>query len=132
MNDTPARDERGQALSVLVVGVVVTLLLVAGLVVDGGAKASAVRRAQAAAAQAARAAVDAGAVSRSAGASLDVQAVRSAARAVLVERGVVGDVEIAGGVVTVRSSDTERTLFLTLLGITELTGTGEASAGLEG
>ena len=121
MNDTPARDERGQALSVLVVGVVVTLLLVAGLVVDGGAKASAVRRTTGRVA-----------VSRSAGASLDVQAVRSAARAVLVERGVVGDVEIAGGVVTVRSSDTERTLFLTLLGITELTGTGEASAGLEG
>lgn len=125
------RDERGQALSALVVGVVVTLLLVAGLVVDGGAKASAVRRAQAAAAQAARAAVDAGAASRSAGAALDVQAVRSAGQAVLAERGVTGEVDVAGGVVTVRSTDSERTTFLSLLGIAEVAGTGEATAALE-
>ena len=56
-----SRDEKGQSISVLFAISVVALLAVGGLVVDGGAHATATRKAQQAASSAARAAVDASA-----------------------------------------------------------------------
>lgn len=125
------RDERGQALSSLLAVVVMALFLVTGLVVDGGAKVAAARAAESAAAHAARAGVDAGAVSRASGAALDLAAVRSGAQAVLADRGVQGSVAIEAGVVRVSTRTSARTVFLSILGINELAATGEATASLE-
>lgn len=125
------RDERGQALSSLLAVVVMALFLVTGLVVDGGAKVAAARVAESAAAHAARAGVDAGAVSRASGAALDLAAVRSGAQAVLADRGVQGSVAIEAGVVRVSTRTSARTVFLSILGINELAATGEATASLE-
>ena len=52
-------DDLGQSVSVLVAVSLMALLLIAGLVIDGGAHAAATRRAEMAASGAARAAVDA-------------------------------------------------------------------------
>lgn len=131
MHSHHAEDERGQALSVLVVMVVAAIFLVTGLVVDGGAKASAERRAESVAAEAARAAVDAGAVARAAGRPLDVGAVRSAGQRVINANGMSGSVELSGGVVSVRTSTSSPTIFVSAIGIASVTGTGEATASLE-
>jgi len=126
----PPRDEAGQALSAFVATMVLALLLVAGLVVDGGAKVSATRRVHAAAAVAARAAVDAGAVARAAGAPVEVGALQEAAAGTLTERGVDGSVSVEAGRVHVRAHTSTPTVFLSLIGITELEASGEAVAEL--
>lgn len=125
------RDERGQALSTFVGVVVAALFLVTGLVVDGGAKAAITREAEAVAAHAARAGADAGGVSRAAGAPLDLSAVRSAAQAVLEDRGVQGIVAVEASGVRVTTRTSTRTVFLSVLGINELAASGEATASLE-
>lgn len=126
----PDRGERGHALSSFVAVVVMALVLVAGLVVDGGAKANAIRAAEGAAAHAARAAVDAGAVSRAGGAPLDAAAVRRAAQEVLGERGVTGSVSIRAGRVRVETHSSAPTVFLGLIGISSLEASGAAEADL--
>ena len=123
------RDERGQALSAFVSVVVVALLLIAGLVVDGGAKAAATRSAHYAAAEAARAAVDAGTTARLSGRS-DAVAARMAGERALADRGVTGSVEVGAGRVTVTASVSARTVFLTLIGVGELRADGRADAEL--
>ncbi len=124
------RGERGQALSAFVVVVVVALLLVAGLVVDGGAKAAASRRVHSAAAQAARAAVDAGATARVSGSAPTTGDVRAAGERVLAERGVTGTVTIAAGRVRVEASTSADTVFLSLIGVRTLTASADAEADL--
>ncbi|MFT4297143.1 MAG: hypothetical protein QM582_17205, partial [Micropruina sp.] len=66
--------ERGQALSAFLVVAVMALLLISGLVVDGGRKTAADRRAELTAAAAARSAVDATAAQRQVGRRPDAQA----------------------------------------------------------
>ncbi|MDN5570655.1 MAG: hypothetical protein L0G22_05255 [Propionibacteriaceae bacterium] len=127
---TGARDEKGQALSSFVAVVVMALILVAGLVVDGGAKANAIRTAESAAAQAARAAIDTGATSRAGGEALDVGAVRGAAQRVLADRGVAGTVSIEAGRVRVETHSSAPTVFLSLIGISSLEASGRAEADL--
>lgn len=124
------RDERGQALSGFVAVVLVALFLTAGLVIDGGSQAAAARRAQGAAAEAARAAVDEGAVARVAGDPMSPSSVRASAESVLHDRGVQGSVTVDGTVVHVATSQTVPTHFLGLIGIGTLTAHGEASADL--
>lgn len=126
----PGRGERGVALSAHVVVVIFALLAVAGLVIDGGAKISALRTAESAAAQAARAGADAGATSRAAGTPLDLAAVQAAASGALAARDVQGDVRIEAGRVTVTTHTSAPTVFLSLIGVGQLTATGEASADL--
>lgn len=125
----PPRDERGQALSAFVSVVVVALLLMAGLVVDGGAKAAAARSANYAAAEAARAAVDAGTTARLSGRP-SAEIVRLAGERALADRGVAGSVHVAAGRVSVTTEVSTRTVFLTLIGIGELTASGRAEAEL--
>lgn len=125
------RDQRGQALSAFVAVVLSALFGVAGLVVDGGAKSAATAEAKAVAAHAARAAVDASARARATGTPLDVGAVTAAGAQVLTDRGVTGQVTITDGVVRVTTSTTTRTIFLSLVGITTLSASGEATAVLE-
>ena len=126
------RDERGQALSVFVVVSVVALLLIAGLVVDGGRKTAADRRAELTAAAAARAAVDATAPQRQAGHRPDAGVALAAAQEVLAgEPDIQGSVSLAAdGTVRVTTSTSVDTVLLSLIGITRLPGNGNAAAQL--
>jgi len=124
-------NERGQSLSVFVTVVVVALLLVAGLVVDGGAQVDASRRAEGAAALAARAAADSTATARLAGKGVDRLAAVAAAREVLeAHPGIEGDVVVQGDQVQVSTRTTTPTVLLNLIGIRELRATGSATAEL--
>lgn len=125
------RDQRGQALSVFVAVAVVALLLVCGLVVDGGAQARAVRQAETAAALAARAAADATATARLAGAEPDhAEAVRAAHRVLAGYQGLTGEVRLVPGGVEVRTRTSVETVFLSLIGIDSLAAAGSATAEL--
>lgn len=125
------RGERGGSWSVLVLLLVVSFTLGAGLVVDGNRKAGAVRVAMAAAADAARAGADASATSRLAGRA-DTGAAVSAARAYLRSvPEVSGSVQVLpGGRLRVQTSQTVATRYVSLIGIDSLTGRGEAEADL--
>jgi len=119
------------SLSVFVAVSVLALLLVAGLVVDGGAQAVAARRAELVAAAAARAAADSTATARLAGNRPDVSAAIVAARQVLTgSEDVTGEVHLAGGRVVVTTAAGVDTVFLSLIGITRLVGHGSAEAEL--
>ncbi len=126
------RPARGQSLSVFVVVIMAALILVAGLVVDGGQKAAAVSRAESVAAAAARAGSEAGATSSVAG-EVDAGTAQAAARNYLQSSpGVTGSVAIVGGQVRVHTEVSVDTLFLSVLGIDTLTGRGDAESELVG
>lgn len=125
------REERGQSLSVLVAVSVLGLLLMCGLVVDGGAQAAAVRRAQSAAALAARSALDTTTTARLAGVEPEVGEAIAAARQMLVAHGVEGDISLRGGRVEVTTTTEVETVFLSLIGINTLRATGSATAELQ-
>ena len=126
------RDERGQSVSVFVLVVVTALLLVAGLVIDGGAQSAAARRAEQAASEAARAALDAGVTARAAGTSADPAAMATAAREVLAARGVEGTVTFQAGRVRVETATDTPTIFLSIIGVTRLHASGSAEADIRG
>ena len=117
------------SLSVLVLLCMGALILVAGLVVDGGQQVSAARRAESAAAGAARAAADAGGTYRLAGHN-DPGAGLSAARAYLAGTDVQATVSLADGVVRVQTRATNPTIFLSVLGLTEVSAMASAYADL--
>ena len=125
------RDERGQALSTFVAASLLGLLLMCGLVVDGGAQAHAATRAQTAASLAARTAVDTTATARLAGQTADPGRAIAAARAVLAQHEVEGDIVLRAGQVEVRTTTRVRTVFLSLIGITTLAASGSATAELQ-
>jgi hypothetical protein len=125
------RDQRGQALSVFVAVAVLALLLVCGLVVDGGAQAASTRRAETAAALAARAAADATAARRLAGAAPDLgQAIAAARRVLDTYPDLTGQVRLVPGGVEVSTAAQVETVFLSLIGIDALAATGSATAEL--
>lgn len=109
-------------------------MLLVGLVVDGGRYSTATREAQAVAAAAARAGVDAAASSQIAGARIDTTAAVSTARSYLTSTsGVSGSVQLlGGGQLQVTTSQTRPTLYLGLAGINTVTGRGSATVGLYG
>lgn len=126
-----ARNQRGMSLSSFVVLVIPALLIVAGLVVDGGAQAVAARRAELVASAAARAAADATATDRLAGRKPDSGAAIAAAQGVLTASGdVEGHVELVGGRVRVTTSSGADAVFLSLIGIQRLPAHGSAEAEL--
>lgn len=122
------RDERGLVVSVFVLLVLAALVATAGLVVDGGQRVTAASRAEAAADGAARAAGNAAATQRLAGRTGAGAAVLAAKTYLAGQPGVSGTVTLAGGAVRVETSATAPTLFLSTIGIDEVTGTGSASA----
>lgn len=124
------RDERGQSLSAFVALVMVALLLGAGLVVDGGAQSAASRRAEQAAAQAARAALDATAPTRAAGVAPDVAAAVRAGEDALGAAGVSGSVRVTAGRVRVETQTSVPTVVLSLIGVRTLSARGSAEADL--
>jgi hypothetical protein len=125
------RDERGGSQSILLLGVVVALVLSAGLVVDGGRKTAAARDAEAVAAGAARAGLNAGATGRLAGRA-NTAAAASAARSFLAGApNVSGSVQLLpGGRLRVTTQSTTSTRYLSIVGINTVTGRGEATAEL--
>jgi hypothetical protein len=126
-------NERGQAVSIMVLGFVAALILVAGLVVDGGQKAAAMNRAETLAAGAARAAANAGAggtLGSDAAQPLAGQQARTAAKDYLAGAGggVSSTVRINGNQVFVHTEIRVHTIFLSLIRINTLRATGAATA----
>ena len=119
--------ERGSGVSVLSAGLLLSALLTVGLVVDGGAKASAINRADGVAQEAARAGVQAAAFTGSS-TTVDVSRAVAAARAYLVDAGVNGVVAAAGPAsITVTVTLAEPTKVLALIGINDLAVSGTAT-----
>lgn len=123
------RDERGQSLAVWFAGLLPAFILVAGLAVDGAALSAANRQAQASAAQAARVGCDAAAGLRLAGRPGDAAAVQAAQR-FLDQTETTGTAAIRGGALVVTTERTAPTVFVSLIGINQVIGRGEASAEL--
>jgi len=125
------RGDRGSA-SVSFLLVSVTLIVVIGLVVDGAGKIQANERADLVAASAARTATNSigGDTVRVGSLTLDAAKATTAGEAYLAAAGMPGTVTVNGEVVTVTVSTTYSTRFLSLIGIVELPGAGEASARL--
>ena len=114
-------------------GTVVALLVLSGLVLDGGTALAARGRAADTAAQAARAGADALDQSslRSAspaGFTANPAQARAAASRVLDAAGLTGDVQVSGASVTVTARATERTAVLSIIGIDEVGGEASATA----
>lgn len=120
-----ARDERGASASVFVAVAMLALVLVAGLVVDGGAQVRAERLAQVAAARAVREGSDARAPSALVGQDGAAPAL-AAARDSLASDGVQGSVELDGDAVVVHTTTSVDTVFLSLVGIDHLSAHGQA------
>lgn len=122
------RPERGASVSVLTAGLMLAAAALLGLVIDGGAKASALSRADAAAQEAARAGVQAATTTGSGGA-VDVADAISAAQSYLTAAGVPGTATPAGtDSIHVTVTLTEPTKVLAMIGITDFTATGSADA----
>lgn len=127
-----AADEGSAAMWLIVV--MSALLVMCGLVFDGGAALAAKGRAADVAQQAARAGADAlnADTLYSGGGAGTLRAQRAAAvteaRAVLTAAGVTGDVQVTADGVSVTATSTRRTAILTIIGVDEVTGTATAEA----
>ncbi len=124
------RDEAGQ-LTVFVVVLTLPLLLVAGLVVDGGGVLAAHQRAIATAFEAARAgaqAVDLNVLRSSGQVALDPGEARVEALGYLAASGQAGDVSVTGNTVTVTVVLRHALAVLSVLGIGPVTVSGTATA----
>ena len=123
-----ARDERGGgSVSVWMLLMVPVILVMAGLVFDGSRQISATQAALAAS----RAGTDAAATPQLAGhdgAAVAVQAARQA----LSAAGVDGSVQEDGSTITVTTSQSRPTVFLSAIGISQVRGHGQAHAQLVG
>lgn len=128
--------QRGHAVSVLVLVVVPAIVLLAGVVIDGGQQAQATSRAESVAAGAARAAGNGGITSgfvQDSSSDLDVDQARRAARdylaaAAQTEPRVTGRVTIDHDHVLVHTEASAHTIFLSLIGIDTVTAHGSAEA----
>ncbi|NTW38830.1 MAG: hypothetical protein HGA44_02910 [Cellulomonadaceae bacterium] len=130
-----AGDAEAGSVTVFVAISTLGLLLLIGLVADGGAKLRATQRADATAAEAARAggqALDLAAAVAGTHDRVDRAVATSAAQAYLDTAGATGTVTVSDDrtrlLVTVQ--DTAPTAFLGLIGINQLTVTGTAQAAL--
>lgn len=124
-------DERGEV-SILAAGLVPTLIIAIGLVVDGGGSLQAHDQAQYAAEQAARAAAQQIGITAAMNGDapvVDPVAAITAAGNTLTAAGVRGEVvSVHGATVTVHTQITYRTKFLPLIGIRALTAEATAEA----
>lgn len=130
----PRSDDRG-SITLFMSLTVVGLLVLIGLVVDGGTKVRAIQHADALAADAARTGGQAIAVHEAItgnAPTLDGRAATRAATAYLTAHGVTGTAAITDGgrTLTVTVTSSTRTTFLGLIGITRITVQGHATATL--
>jgi Flp pilus assembly protein TadG len=124
--------DRG-SVSLFLVVAVLALFVAVGLVVDGGQKLRATQRADDAAAEAARAAVQSvqpGTTVRGQAPQVDPAAAVRAAQAYLSAAGVSGTATAAGDRVQVTTSSSFTPAFLSLIGLGTQTVTGRAEARL--
>ena len=130
---TRRHNERG-SISIWVVTATIVMMTLVGLAVDLGGQVHAQQRAHDLAAQAARAGgqqVEAAPAMEGRYVALDTAAARRAAEQYLAAAGVEGTVTITGGTtLIVRVTDTYEPTFLSMVGIGDLTVTGDASARL--
>ena len=132
---TAGNDREAGSVTVFVAITMVGLLVLVGLVADGGAKLRAVQRADAIAAEAARTAgqvIDLPTAVSSSDIRVDRQAAVTAANAYLTAAGASGTVTITpnGQSLQVTVTTSAPTVFLGLIGITTLTVTGHAQVDL--
>jgi len=130
---TRQRNEQG-SISIWVVTATIVMMTLVGLAVDLGGQVHAQQRAHDVAAQAARAGgqqVEAAPAVEGRYVALDTAAARRAAEQYLAAAGVEGTVTITGGTtLVVRVTDVYEPTFLSMVGIEDLTVTGDASARL--
>ena len=124
--------DRGSVTAYLLI-MTVALVLLMGLVLDGGAALTAHGTAADTAQQAARAGADALddtslRTTTPAGLTANPAAARTAAAAVLAAAGVTGEVTVAGATVTVTARATRPTAILAIVGIGQVGGTATATA----
>lgn len=103
----------------------IALMMILGLIVDGGAKARALDHAGAIASEAARAAA---ATYRPGDVAIDWAAANAAAQDYLAASGATGAITVAGLDVAATATLHQFTVFLPLVGIDEFTVTGSAQA----
>lgn len=124
-------DQRGLSMAPFVAAVVMSILLLIGLVVDGGAQATAAHRAERVAAAAARAAADQTAAARLAGQEPDFEAaIRAAQQVVADEPDVTAEIIFEAGRVRVTTAIWAPTSVLSVIGISRLAAHGSAEAEL--
>ena len=119
------------SITIMFAGLMVALVVLAGLVFDGGAKMQAIEHANAAAEHAARTAaqqIDAAGAMSSGQVSLDPVRSVAAGDQVLSIEGVEGTVSVAGDEVVVVTTATVPTALLSIIGINEVSGDGRAVA----
>ena len=124
--------DRGSVTAYLLI-MTVALVVLTGLVLDGGAALAAKGTAADTARQAARAGADALdesslRASTPAGLTANPAAARAAAAAVLVAADVTGDITVSGATVTVTARATRPTAILSIIGINQVGGTATATA----
>ena len=123
------RNQRGVSLSVFACGAILALLIMAGLVVDGTAQLLAHQRAEDAAAQVARFAVDAAVPYMVDGRDGQAAALTAAGQAAKRYDNIVFAYSVdATGALHVSTATSVPTVFLRLIGIQTLQATGEATA----
>ncbi|HML51385.1 MAG TPA: pilus assembly protein TadE [Propionicimonas sp.] len=121
------RDQRGLSLSPFLVILLPALLVMIGLVVDGGAQAAAARHAERVAASAARAGSDAAAADRLSGGQDGARVALTVARRVVDQDAAVsGSVKVVDNAVVVTTRMRTPTAVLSLIGIGEVVGEGSA------
>ncbi|NDL57030.1 hypothetical protein [Phytoactinopolyspora mesophila] len=119
--------ERG-AVSLAVTVLAIALIALIGLVHDGGLKVQAMQRADNAAAEAARAAGQhITGNDLLGGIGLDRAAAVAAASSYLKQAGIHGTVAISGDTITVTTQTTEPTVWLSIIGVSSVTGRGQAT-----
>ena len=127
------RNEHG-SISIWLVTASFVMMMLVGLTVDLGGQVHAKQRAHDIAAQAARTGgeqVQAAPAIRGDYLAVDTTGARNAAKDYLAASGVTGTVTITGGnTITVHVTDTYTPKFLSIIGLGNLTVTGEASARL--
>lgn len=125
------RQDRG-SIAIPAVITALAVMLMIGLVIDGGTKIRAARNADAIAAEAARAGgqqVAIGGVLTGGGAGVSAESAAAAAQAHLDARGVPGTAIVLDAThIEVTVTITEQTVLLSLVGYGSVTGTGTATA----
>lgn len=124
-------EERGMSVSTLFTAAMPAFILVAGLAVDGAARLATQRQAQVAAASAARVATDTAATFHLQDSAGDAQIIDAAVAA--AHEYEITDAQVSidpDGRVRVRTTAGCGTIFLGIIGIHELTVTGEAESEL--
>lgn len=131
MVDAARRTEREQgSITPFFVAGMIAFYILLGVIVDAGGKVQAAQRADAVAAEAARAGAQMIATDTLVDGRpplIDAAGAASAANAYLTAAGMTGDVQVSGSTITVTTTDTFEPIFLSAVGIGGLEVGGQAT-----